>query len=262
MTQFVGPAPIWTDVTSEEYQLWFSKVASAINENAVTGVAEGGGTDLSGLVLDSTTGEITQDDILYGYFRRYLHVRFASDADGTTSVDNTQLFTGDTIYIGTFNTDNEDLPANANFVYRPFNWGTGFIASNRLEGGRRVEFFTGTELPAGNARKDIATVIDLDAIRGQDGFTPVAYYSENLLTDRPTENPAENPAIWDRQDIAVSSNENYNWIIWGFEGTSDQRSQYSLTASGTTGSVTGSQTALREEGNIVVDSCCVSSSWC
>ena len=174
MTQFIGPAPIWTDVTSEEYQLWFSKVGSAINENAATGVA-GGGTDLSGLTLDNDTGEITQDDTLYGYFRRYLHIRFATDEDGTTLLGDITNFNGDTLYIGTFNTDNITLPTNANFTFRAFNFGASQIASYILEGGRRIEFRTGDLLSDGFTRVTTPITLDLDAVAqqgeaGLDGF--------------------------------------------------------------------------------------------
>ena len=252
MTTFVDAVPIWTDVTSEEYQLWFEQVRRVTNDNSVmtSGVTD---TTISNLRLNAATNEITQGDTLYGYFRRYLHVRFARDAAGTMPIDNAGLFAGDEIFIGTFNTDSTDLPASANFIYRPFTFATGQFVSYELEGGRRIQFSTGIATPPGGIRIDIATVVDLDAIRGIPGQTPVAYYSTQALNARPTQNPAENPSIWDREDVAVTSNLNYNWIILGFEGAEDTRSQYQLSTVGTTGEIGAITPALREEGNIVID---------
>ena len=96
MAGFIPSPPIWTDVDSEEYQLWFTQVARIVNNNA-TGTVAGGGT---GLDLDVNTGEITDSGVLYGYFRRYLHVRFASDPNGSTQITDLATSPTGTLYIG------------------------------------------------------------------------------------------------------------------------------------------------------------------
>ena len=253
MAGFVSPPPSWTDVSSEEYQLWFTQVARIINNNA-TGAVGGGAGDISGLVLNTASGEIIQGAELYGYFRRYLHIRFASDINGSTQVTDPTSFTGTTLYIGTFNTDLTNLPADANFVYRPFTFPTGGQVSYRLEGGRRIEFSTLATAPTGNTLLNTPGFIDLDDIIGEAGDTPVAFYSQNSLNDRPTQNPAENAAIWDRQDVAAANpSRTYNWIIWGFERGAAARAQYTLSTSGTTGTQTGNP-GQAEVGTIEVDS--------
>ena len=250
MAGFVSPPPVWTDVSSDEYQLWFTQVMRIVNQNATTSA----GTGLAGLSLDTGTGEITEGNTLYGYFRRYLHVRFASDANGATQITDASAFTGSTIYIGTFNTETTDLPDNANFVYRPFDFPNNGQISYILEGGRRIQFFTSADAPAGAFAQNTPTTIDLDDIAGEDGATPVAYYSQNALNDRPTQDPAQNPAIWDRENIAAANpTRDYNWIIWGFDRGAAARSRYTLSATGTTGTVT-TNPGSAESGTVVVDS--------
>ena len=85
MTRFLATPPNWSGVDSDEMALWFEQVQSATNENALFG-----GTD--GLILDEQTGEIMQQEELYGYLRRYLFVRFASDPNGVNQIPDTANF--------------------------------------------------------------------------------------------------------------------------------------------------------------------------
>ena len=256
MTAFIQGPPIWKDVSSEDYQLWFEQVSKVINQNAVFGTsATTSGTvspGLAGLSLDTTTGEVTQDDVLYGYFNRFLHIRFASDADGTNQILSLLQYSGSTIYIGTHNSSTRVIGEDANFVYRPFTFSANHILQYSIEGGRRIDIQSETELEDSFTSFIVPTIIDLDNLDAMDGSTPIAYYSSRAINNKPTGTPADEPLQWVRQDIAATSITDFNWIIWGLEGLSDTFTEYNLGVSGSTGQGVFTP-GDREEGNIIVN---------
>ena len=182
---YLPTPPTWSGVDSKEMELWFNQVQNSVNE----GFEEADG--FQNLRLVNASGEIIQGEELYGYFRRYLFVRFATDPDGNNLIPTPQSTSLNRIYVGTFNNATPILPAGANFVFREFEWGPAHRLSYDVLGGRRIDFNSGVVIPDGYVEVTQNVTIDLDLGR-QNGFNNATVEIFNRSAMQPTSRPSDN----------------------------------------------------------------------
>ena len=163
-------SPPTTDTNSEEYRAWLIQLGSAHNQLVTVGSGSSTADSVEGTEV-TDDGRILVADNFIGYAHRYIHLRFASDTNGTNLVDP-NTFTGSSIFVGVFNSPSTTTPAaGSNYVFQEFTWSAAprdLYYTNT--GGRTLRFTSSTADPGSGAilitDASVVTPIDLDVGAG------------------------------------------------------------------------------------------------
>lgn len=143
----ISDYPLWAD--QETKDIYLTELARIVNQNATTSVGTGGpSTSTTGLMINSTSGEVLQGDSVYGYSRRYLFIRVTSDSAGNTVITDLNSFSGSNIFVHTYNSNSISTP-DASVVFRStqFDWDSNNGIFYNNIGGGRLEFSSEDETP-------------------------------------------------------------------------------------------------------------------
>ena len=165
--------------------IWNNRVAVAVNEiSDLMGTAS---TSTGMGVTTRTDGGAQVTDNLIIYPNRYLHIRYAENADGSTQITDLSGYSGSTVFVGTFNSDSQNLAGTESFFYREFDWdnGTNNFYYNATGGGRVIFDVQSTSPGSGYTEQSTplvgASALDLEAgiAQGQDGTSTFIIYASN-----------------------------------------------------------------------------------
>ena len=165
--------------------IWNNRVAIAINE--VSDLMGTASTSTGMGVTTRTDGGAQVTDNLVIYPLRYLHIRYAENADGSSQIIDLSAFNGSTIHVGTFNSDSQNLSGSEAFFYQEFAWdnGNNNLYYNAVGGGRVIFDVQATSPGTGYTLQNTpllgASALDLEAGVGQgtDGSSVFAVYATN-----------------------------------------------------------------------------------